>query len=441
MPPAKPVLVWFRRDLRLSDHGALAAAGPAPVVPVFVREPRLWDGAGARRQQRLAASLAALDADIRSAGGAGLVVRTGDPALVLAALAGECRADEVLVSGDYAPYGVRRDRRVAAALAGVGVRLRACDSPYLAPPGTVRKPDGTSYAVFTPFHRAWQRVAAPAPIEARELRFHGHVAGESVPGPQQGAGTAAALARLDEFAEAGWARYAGDRDRPDLPGTSRLSVALHFGELHPRTIAARFPHDEPGFLRQLCWRDFYADVLYHRPQAAHANLDTRFDRLRWDTGPLADAQFAAWTAGRTGYPFVDAGMRQLAATGWMHNRARMVAASFLTKDLFVDWRRGAAWFLRHLLDGDVANNALGWQWVAGTGTDAAPYFRVFNPVAQGLRFDPDGAYVRRWVPELRGLPGPAAHEPWRHGAPGYAERMVDHAEARAEALRRYAELR
>ncbi len=439
------VVVWFRRDLRLHDHGALAAAQGHDVVPLFVIDPRLWRGAGALRRSRLLVSLRSLDAEIRGAGGPGLVVRTGDPARVVVDAARGAGADHVLFSEDFGPYGRRRDAAVAAALRAAGAELAATDTAYLHAPGSIVTGGGSGYSVFTPYYRAWAARATPAPMDGVDTVFSGALATEEIPPPEVDVpgGEAHAADQLDSFAESGLDAYAAARNRPDLDSTSRLGAALHFGELHPRTVVARVGGvggPAAAFVRQLCWRDFYADVLHRIPSATSQNINRRFDRMPWITGEAADDLFASWAAGQTGYPFVDAGMRQLAATGWMHNRVRMVVASFLTKDLLIHWNRGARWFLEHLLDADVANNALGWQWTAGTGTDAAPYFRVFNPVLQGLKFDPDGDYVRTFVPELRHLPAAAAHEPWRYPdgyAHGYARRIVDHAEARSEALRIY----
>ena len=258
-------------------------------------------------------------------------------------------------------------------------------------------------------------------------------------------GEEAALERWESFRADGLASYADLRDRADLAGTSSLSAHLKWGEIHPRTLLADLDgsRGRAVFRKEIAWREFYADVLHHAPGSARTWLDPRFARMEHDSGPLADERFAALAEGRTGYPFVDAGMRQLLSEGWVHNRVRMVVASFLVKDLHLPWQRGARWFMAHLRDGDLASNQQGWQWVAGSGTDAAPYFRVFNPVTQGLRFDPDGDYVRRYVPELRGLPGKDAHEPWDAPllAPDYPARIVDHAEERDESLRRYAALK
>jgi deoxyribodipyrimidine photo-lyase len=259
------------------------------------------------------------------------------------------------------------------------------------------------------------------------------------------AGERAAWRRAVAFLDSAARGYDDRRDRPDVEGTSRLSAALHFGCIHPRQLLDRLDPSDPGhrtFESELCWREFYADVLFHRPESARLAYRSEWRTFRADTGAEADRRFEAWTEGRTGYPVVDAGMRQLAGEAWMHNRVRMIVASFLVKDLHLDWTRGARWFMSRLVDGDLASNQHGWQWVAGTGTDAAPYFRVFNPVAQGLRFDPEGDYVRRWVPELAHLPGAEIHEPWRHGsslfaAGDYPAPIVDHAAEREEALARY----
>lgn len=439
------VIAWFRRDLRLADNGMLAGAGDEDVVPLFVMDPVLLASVGELRRARLFASLRSLDADIRDSGGAGLLVRVGDPAEVVVGAAEEVGAPRVLVSGDYSPYGLRRDRRVAQALTDAGVVMSSQDSPYLHAPGTIRKGDGGAFSVFTPYWRRWSAEAAAPPVTARP-RFWGAdrlPAGESIPtgpaavGDVPAVGEAAALDELAAFAESGAAgRYDDDRNRLDLAGTSRLGAALHFGEIHPRTVLAALG-GETAFVRQLCWRDFYADVLFRRPDAAWHNVDRRFDALAWRDDR---SQFDQWCAGMTGYPVVDAGMRQLAQTGWMHNRARMIVASFLTKDLLLPWQWGARWFLDNLTDADVASNSLGWQWCAGTGMDPSPYYRIFNPVLQGERFDPDGNYVRRWVPELAHLAGRAAHTPWDQPdgyAGGYPLRMVDHAQARDAALGAY----
>jgi len=452
----KPVLVWLRRDLRIADPTPLcsAAASGRPVVPVFVVDPLLWDAAGSPRRDRLAASLRSFAADLHARYAVQLVLRRGSPLRVIPALAAELGTDAAHVTAESTPYGRRRDAAVAARLADVGVAWVATGTAYAVGPGTVLTGSGTPYRVFTPFSRAWRAHGAPGPapapvaltglqdVPSDDLPSTG-TAGAGAVGDGQ-VGEAAAHARWHEFREGALTAYRTDRDRPDLDGTSRLSAALKYGEIHPRTLLADLGSDEargtPGastFVTELAWREFYADVLWHHPRSAWHDLRP-LPGMDYDE---PGAAYDAWRAGRTGYPFVDAGMRQLAATGWMHNRVRMVTASFLVKHLHVWWPHGARHFMAQLCDGDLASNSHGWQWVAGTGTDAAPYFRIFNPVAQGQRFDPQGDYVRRWVPELGHLAGAAAHEPWAHAAGyagGYPTRIVEHAAARAEALRRYA---
>lgn len=442
---------WFRRDLRIADNPALTRAAQQAVadrremLALFIADPRLWAAAGAPMLAHLCASLRALRADLGS-----LHVRSGDPAEVLGRMQAELGPLRVFASDDFGPYGRGRDRQVSLALAADHGELVQFGSPYAVPPGRVRKADGSPYRVYTPFYRAWSAVEVPNPLPApAQLPVADLTGGEPLPqvDPPPGmelpeAGEAAALACWEKFSHFGLADYHQTRDRPDLPGTSRLSVHLRWGEIHPRTLLAGLGQ-EPGhetFRKELAWREFYADVLAQRPDTVRANLNPKFDKMQLDTDEQAGAAFQEWALGRTGYPFVDAGMRQLRAEGWMHNRVRMVVASFLVKDLHLPWWWGAEEFMRWLVDGDVASNSHGWQWTAGCGTDAAPYFRIFNPVGQGQRFDPQGDYVRRYIPQLRHLPGARAHTPWdeptgyRHG---YPRRMVDHAEARAEALRRY----
>ncbi len=332
--------------------------------------------------------------------------------------------------------------------------LVATGSPYAVGPGLVRTGGGGGYKVFTPFSRAWREHGwpEPAPLPS-DLRWHRQVESEQLPQASVPEGTELpqvgedrALARWQEFREDDLGDYDTDRNRPDLPATSRLSVSLKWGAIHPRTLLAdlkgRRGAGVERFVTELAWREFYADVLWHQPHSAWHDLTDSLAGMRYDDpdDPQVQPLVQAWREGRTGYPLVDAGMRQLAQTGWMHNRVRMVTASFLVKHLHVWWPVGARHFLDHLADGDLASNNHGWQWVAGTGTDAAPYFRVFNPTTQGVKFDPDGAYVRRWVPELRHLSGKAVHDPGGAAdglAHGYPEPVVDHREAREEALARY----
>lgn len=450
-------LLWFRRDLRLGDHPALLAAvddagADGDVLPVFVVDPRLWEPAGVPRRQFLRACLAALDESL----GGTLVVRSGDPAAVLPALVREIGAASVHVSADTGPYGRRRDAAVEAALGDVPfVRT---GSPYAVTPGRVTKADGEPFRVFSPFARAWRAHGWRAPAHRPDgVRWLRDVPTDGPP-PEQDlgdvrlppAGEAAALAAWERFRDGLLPGYPETRNLPATDGTSRLSAYLKYGCLHPRTLLADLAADAEAteavrrYTDELAWREFYADVVWHRPESAREPLDARTGAIEYDTGPEADAHFTAWAEGRTGYPIVDAGMRQLLGEAYVYNRVRMIVASFLVKDLHLDWRRGARHFLQHLVDGDLASNNHGWQWVAGTGTDASPYYRVFNPTRQGKQFDPDGGYVRRWVPELRDVPTAYVHEPWLapEGPPaGYPEPIVEHAAERQEALARYQQVR
>lgn len=468
-----PILVWFRQDLRLSDHPALAEASRrGPVVPVFIRDPG-GEGAwapGAASRWWLHHSLAALDAALARKGSR-LILRRGDSLAVLRDLLRETGAEAVHFSRRYEPAAAARDARVAQALRRDGVAARCFGSALLYEPEAVRTAQGKPYRVFTPFFKALQAAPEPMPPlpaprrleqppawpESRDLH-----ALELLPRIDRAGGLRAAWKpgcdaargllrdRLPAIAPA----YADHRDRPGLDGTARLSAHLHFGEVGAREVwAAAGGYDRgpggPGIAswrRQLAWREFAHHLLAHFPRTPEAPMRPAFAAFPWREDAAA---FAAWKRGRTGYPFVDAGMRQLLATGWMHNRVRMVAASFLVKHLLIPWQDGARWFWDALVDADLAQNTLGWQWVAGCGADAAPYFRIFHPVAQGERFDPSGDYVRRWVPELRRLPAAWIHRPWEAPAEALAEArlalgsdyprpIVGHAEGRARALAAYA---
>lgn len=439
-----PSLLWFRRDLRLGDHPALAAAADngEEVLGCFVLDPRLEASSGRRRLQFLGDSLRQLRDDM----GGRLLVARGQPEEQIPRIVKEIGASTVHISEDFAPYGKRRDARVRAALQAVP--LVATGSPYLVSPGRVTKKDGSPYQVFTPFLRQWRETGwrAPAKSGAGSARWidPARLAIRRCEIPDPGvaldvaAGEAAARKQWKSFLDNGLARYGEDRNRPDRPGTSRMSAHLKFGSIHPRTLVADLDLHGAGaqaYLRELAFRDFYADVLHHRPTSAWHNWNSQFDGIRTDTGAEATRRFEAWKAGATGFPFVDAGMRQLRETGFMHNRVRMTVASFLVKDLHLPWQWGAEWFLEQLVDGDMANNQHGWQWCAGSGTDAAPYFRVFNPVTQGEKFDPSGDYIRHWVPELRSADDPHLRKGQR--PQGYPDPIVDHRAERAEALRRY----
>jgi deoxyribodipyrimidine photo-lyase len=448
MPPA---VLWFRRDLRLGDHPALLAAldatGPdCTVLPVFAFDERLWRPSGDPRRRFL---LDCLD-DLRAQTGGALVLRSGDPARVIPRLAAEVGAGSVHVSADSGPYGRRRDDAVERALGGIP--LVRTGSPYAVTPGRVTKADGTPFKVFTPFARAWREHGWRAPAARPDhIAWATGVRSEDPPAPPDlpgvalpPAGETAALAAWERFRDEPLIGYDHTRNTPGVDGTSRMSAYLKYGCIHPRTLLADLAgHDSESARRyatELAWRDFYADVLWHRPDSAREYLIPQLQAMDYDSGPDAEALVSAWEQGRTGFPIVDAGMRQLLGEAYVHNRVRMIVASFLVKDLHQEWTRGARYFLRHLVDGDLASNNHGWQWVAGSGTDAAPYYRVFNPVTQGKKFDPDGAYVKRWVPELRHLDPKHVHEPWTApgGIPhGYPEPIVDHAHERLVALDRY----
>ena len=421
---------------------ALAAAA-GPVVPVFVVDERLWGPSGANRQWFLAGSLADLDAQLEGR----LVLRRGNPAEVLAEIAAEAGATTVFATDDFGPYGRARDTAVGEALAARGIATSYRSSNYAVAPGNVFSKTGTAYKVFTPFYKQWiQRVPA-SPAETADLQFgpavesHGlpkapSVTASSLPTP----GIEAAWDRFDLFKAEIAADYPETRNLPGIDGTSRLSAYLKWGTIHPLQVMDRLGDSvgEQEFIRQLCWRDFYGEVLFNRPDSAREAY-VAANVVATDSGPKADDRFQAWCAGQTGFPIVDAGMRQLVGQGWMHNRVRMITASFLVKDLHLPWQWGARFFMEHLVDGDLASNNHGWQWVAGTGTDASPYYRVFNPTTQSAKFDKGGDFLRQWVPEIAHLGDKVIHDPSSdpHGAPpAYTAPMVDHAAERLEALAR-----
>lgn len=475
-----PVLLWFRRDLRLADNPALAAAvaSGAPVVPVFVWSPA-DDGEwppGAASRAWLTRSLSALDADLRSRGSR-LVVRQGPSEEVLPRLVTESRAIGVFANRRHEPAAAAADARVAEQLTGLGIPLRQSEAALLFDPESLRTRAGEPFRVFTAFWRACRArlpVAPPVPAPRawrsprhwpESLRMTDLPLGPAHPWAARvlshwTPGEAGALARLRAFRAGALASYAATRDLPALDGVSRLSPHLHAGEIGPRQIwhAVTGRQDlrtdgktgsAEAFLRELGWREFSHHVLHHFPSTDLVPLRPAFRRFPWAG---SREHLRVWQQGRTGYPLVDAGMRELWATGFVHNRVRMVVASFLVKHLLLPWQEGARWFWDTLVDADLAQNSLNWQWSAGCGADAAPYFRIFNPTTQAERYDPDGTYVRRWVPELAELPTPCLLAPWTAppavlGAAGvvlgrtYPEPIVDHASARERALAALAAMR
>jgi Deoxyribodipyrimidine photolyase len=479
-----PVLLWFRQDLRLADNPALAAA-PArggAVVPVFVLDEAgegRWAPGGASRWW-LRRSLAALDAELRRRGSR-LVFARGETGAELRRLAKATRADAVYWNDRYEPAVRARDAALKTTFEAEGLEARSFNGALLFSPDLVRNKRGGPFLVFTPFWRHCTGLRFPGPaggdvsaipaparwpkgVGLEELGPARYIRRDAGPAKIWTPGEAGARARLGEFLKGG-AIHAYDerRDSPGESGTSRLSPHLHWGEIGPRQVVAAVralgkaagldpvSNGARVFLAGLGWREFAHHLLYHFPDTPERPLRAEFGRFPW-AEDAEGRKLRAWREGRTGYPIVDAGMRELRATGWMHNRVRMIAASFLAKHLRLPWQAGAAWFWDTLVDADLADNTLGWQWTAGCGADAAPYFRVFSPVAQGERFDAAGRYVRAWVPELAKLPDNYIHSPW--AAPGealteagvrlgetYPRSMVDHAAARAEALAAFKTLR
>jgi deoxyribodipyrimidine photo-lyase len=461
-------IVWLRRDLRLHDHPPLVAALAEHdrVVPAFVLDPVLLGGRfpSAPRTAFMLDCLRELDAALRERG-SGLVLRHGAAERELVTLALDTRAHAVYWASDATPYALARDRRVREALRAAGVEPVPGPGNFVADVGRLRTGGGRPFVVFSPFHRAWSALErrtvhrAPAQLPALPRGLHrgaipaladlGIRGGDALTQPAVVAGETAARDAFARWLASDLDAYADRHDRLD-GGTSQLSPHLRFGTLSPRELEERASRrggaGADAFVRQLAWRDFYAHVLLHHPGNRLNEHQPRMRALEWNVDPQL---LTAWQEGRTGYPLVDAGMRQLRASGWMHNRARLVVGSFLTKDLQLDWRAGEAWFMRWLLDGDVAQNNGNWQWIASVGVDPAPAFRrLLNPALQQRRHDPDGTYVRRWVPELRGVPDKRLSEPWRmseeeQAAAGcvigrdYPAPVVDHAQERRRALERY----
>jgi deoxyribodipyrimidine photo-lyase len=469
---APPALLWFRQDLRLADNPALGRAVDAggPLVCLYVLDEQV----GGAQRWWLHHSLGRLGEELAKRGNR-LVLRRGNAAEIVEGLAAEVGASSVLWNRCYEPAAVERDSKLKEGLKQRGIAVASENASLLMEPWALRTGSRTPFKVYTPFWRALsaaysdeQPAAAPKRLPPAPDLSSDNLDrwGLLPPGRNWAAGfdrqwtpgEAGAQKRLAVFLEEGLGDYRRGRARPDFAGTSRLSPHLHWGEISPRQLwhAVRHWADAKGddaaaekFLSELGWREFSHHLLFHYPRLPNDNWRAAFDRFPWRRDPRA---VRAWQQGRTGYPIVDAGMRELWQTGWMHNRVRMVAASFLVKHLLLDWREGAAWFWDTLVDADLANNAASWQWVAGSGADAAPYFRIFNPVLQGQRFDPAGAYVRRWLPELAALPDRWIHEPWNAASAvmlqagidlgrSYPRPIVDHRAARERALAAFAAMK
>ena len=447
MSLAKTSIIWFRRDLRINDHPALLAAieSAKQVIPLFILDKKQIDEAGEKLLAYMGQSLRALDKSL----GNRLHIIQGDQVEVLKELIAQHGVEEVHISAEYERYGAERDTRVEAA----GIKLVRTGSPYAVTPGRVLKPsDATPYKVYTPFYRGWRTHGYRAPavtpkkfavVQPAE-KYRAFPDFQFPEGVQIiAAGEAAALKRFEAFTKSGLDSYDENRNLASIDGTSKMSTYLKFGEIHPRTLLANLgeskAHDT--FRKEIAWREFYADVLFNNPMTDVEYYAPKFKEMRYDK---PGKKFKAWCEGKTGYPFVDAAMRQLVVEGWMHNRTRMVVASFLVKDLHLEWQVGERFFAEHLVDYDVASNAHGWQWTAGCGTDASPYYRIFNPIEQGKRFDENGDYIRKYVPELAHLSASEIHEPWLFldgYSKGYPERVVDHATERLESLARLQEIK
>lgn len=446
-----PVIVWHRNDLRLEDNPPLFTAAEEEAIPIYIYDPK--ENLGSASKWWLDRSLRSLQQAYEKRGGT-LLIRKGDPKAILQALVQEMNASAIHINARYDPYGLKVD-------AELDLPLKIFNGNHLINPKTLLNKSGKPFAVFTPFWKALQKEFEQVPLLEAPSQFkQWNLPSESIdsldllpkipwtktmektwtPGRQ------GALKRLEAFKKREKA-YSTLRDFPFEEGTSRLSPHLHFGELSPLEVWNALPNAEP-YLRQLAWREFGTYFVYHNPKTLTQNWNEKFDTFPWKNSPEA---LKKWQKGETGFPIVDAAMKQLWQTGWMHNRLRMVVASFLIKDLMIDWRQGAEWFWDTLLDADVGNNTMGWQWVAGCGPDAAPFFRIFNPILQGEKFDPEGAFVKSYLPELKNLPPKWIHKPWETPeselkAAGitlgstYPKPIVDHAQARDLAMEAYKSL-
>ncbi|MCB2153295.1 DNA photolyase family protein [bacterium] len=465
-----PTILWFRRDLRLTDNSALidAVERGESIIPIYIhKESESRWSPGAASRWWLHHSLQSLR-EALEARGSRLILRRGNALDVLRSLIDDTGAEAVFWNRQYEPETIKRDTQIKSALKEQGIEPRSHNAALLWEPWAIETKQGKPYQVFTPFWKACQSQAPsrperevrkiptpkdwPTSLHLEELSLLPKIDWAAGFRADWTPGEKGAKAQLRRFVRDSLERYSDGRDRPDMRHTSRLSPHLAFGEISPRHAyweARDAGQDATKFLSEVAWREFAYHLLYHFPETTDQALRPQFREFPWAED---EKMLRAWQRGRTGYPIVDAGMRELWHTGWMHNRVRMIVASFLTKDLLIPWQRGAEWFWDTLVDADLANNTLGWQWTAGCGADAAPYFRIFNPVSQGERYDPDGAYVRRWVPELRDLPKKYIHQPWA-ASPGvlaqanvklgenYPRPIVDHAKARMEALNAYEKIK
>ncbi len=451
---------WIRRDIRLQQNTTLQEAiiNSASILPLYILDPRLLAKKAEKRLSFLFDALHHLDLELKHAGSR-LWIRSGDPLVVLKTVMAETNAEAIFAEADYTPYSRQRDLRI-----GRELPIWLIHGSTVYPPGVVVKNTGYPYTIYTPFNRAWKALplstisdhlpkaqSIPVPPVTQ-------LTSETIPPfqvePDFPADEKEALARLDDFISNKVYQYAATRDRLDLDGTSRLSPYIRFGLVSPQYVARKAqtaiehaPDEEARrsaeiWLNELIWREFYISILHYFPEVLKASFRKDLRNICWRDAP---EDLRTWQNGMTGYPVVDAGMRQLKQTGWMHNRARMITASFLVKDLLINWQDGEAWFMRNLIDGDPATNNGGWQWTSGVGTDAAPYFRIFNPVLQGEKFDPKGDYVRKWIPELSGVPDEYIHKPWQLSeaqqreigiriGEHYPLPMVDHATVKSRTL-------
>lgn len=442
-------LFWFRRDRRLQDNEALAnCLGSTELFPLVVL-PSDLPSLTPLREASIIESVKSLDKSIPT----GLNIRIGGAASEIAEFVKQNKIEKVIATRAFDTSGMLEQAAVGERLHELSVPLALVGSYYAVEPGTVKKDDGTYLKVYTPFYKRWYQHGwnVPFTINVDSLNWK-KVKGDSIPDVSRStpfvvrAGEAFALRTWERFKERALDQYHEDRNRTDLAGTSHLSHALAHGEIHPRTLLAELGdgEGEEVYRKELAWREFYADVLFNNPHTLDDYFDSKYSKMRYDNPKQNKARLEAWYQGKTGYPIVDAAMRQLVQSGWMHNRARMIVASFLVKDLHFEWQIGAKFFEDHLTDFDPASNSHGWQWTAGCGTDASPYYRIFNPTLQGLKFDPNGDYVRKWVPELAHIPDASIHEPWKSIdglSKGYPSPIVDHDNERNESLARLEELK